>query len=74
MATAKPPQASGHVSQVMIFDVQCRSIQSIRGARSEAVDCLGTLASSCANRGGSRMKRVPGLITRLIQSPAGGPA
>ncbi len=59
MPAAKPPQAGEYVSQVMIFDVRCRSIQSIRSASGEVVDCLGALASRFANGGGSRVERVP---------------
>jgi hypothetical protein len=74
MPASEPPQASQHVSQVVIFDVRCGSIQSIRGASSEVVDCRGTLAPCSADGGGSRMERVGCVISRVIQSSAGGPA
>ena len=74
MLTAKPLQAGDYTLQVMIFDVRCGSNQPIRCAGREVVDCLGTLASRCANGGSSRTERSACIISRLIQFPAGGPA
>jgi hypothetical protein len=74
MPAAKLLQAGERISQVMIFDKRCRSIQSIRRAGSEMVDGLGTLASGGANPGSNRMERAPCPVSRHIQSLAGGPA
>jgi hypothetical protein len=74
MPAAKLLQAGERISQVMIFDKRCRSIQPIRRAGSEVADGLGTLASGCANPGGNRMERASGPVSRHIQSLTGGPA
>jgi hypothetical protein len=58
----------------MVFDIGCRSIQSIGGAGGQVVDGIGALAPRFANGGGSRMERARCFVSRLIQSPAGGPA
>jgi len=66
MPAAKPPQAGERIFQVMIFDVRSCGIQPIR--------CAGGEVACRANGGGRRMERVPSLVTRLIEPPAGGPA
>jgi hypothetical protein len=74
MAAAKLPQTGEHISQIVIFDIRCRGIQSIRCAGGEVVDGLAALVPCGADGRGSRMERVPGIIARLIQFPGGGSA
>ena len=46
---AKPPQTRDDISQVVIFDVGPRGIQTVRCLSSEVADCLRSLASCGAN-------------------------
>jgi hypothetical protein len=61
-----------HSSQIMILDIGASGIQSGRCAGSDAVDGLGALASRLANVRGSRMQCAAGIISGVIQAPAGG--
>jgi len=74
MPAAKLPQTLEYVSQVVIFDVGCGGIQSVRCAGSGAIDRIGTPASAGPHRGGSRMERTSGLLARIVKFPAGRPA
>jgi hypothetical protein len=51
MSAGKPPQAVEYILQIMIFDIGCSRVQSIRSPCREVVDCLGALASCSANGG-----------------------
>jgi hypothetical protein len=70
----EPPQAVEYLPLVMILNVGSRSIQAIRCAGGEVVDCLGTLPSGSANGRRSRMEGVRYIPSRFIQLPAGRPA
>jgi len=74
MPAAKVPQTGERISQIVIFDVRRRGIQSIGCAGGAVVDGLGTFASGRADGRSSSMERFPGIVARLIQFRAGGPA
>jgi hypothetical protein len=71
---SEPPQTDKRILQIVVVDIGCRSIESIRRAGREVVDCFRALAPGFANGRGRSMERPRRLISRFVQLPAGRPA